>query len=325
MNPPMPSLCKIITLTLLAAGLVLRLGGQSCANNEFEATKIVFRSEQLPIELSGFFPYVMSGQTPPQKYTSESWTGTGDAEAWGCGCHNWYTGLFWSGTWTFSTSDFTDTSGKSLTYTGSGCGYPNGAESNTLTGLKVGLANAGGGLASPGVTGQTATSRSNINPNPTNMTECWPGPPVFGPINVSETLSNEFTHEQAKSRAENFITVVENSGNLQHWDNDNPATADQAATLLANGQLTRTSPVLCHAERISFYAQFSQPCLSRARYQITCYYKKWQIGDPEPGECQTTTEEIEFTDAPYRYPQFGYKRYEFDLKQGEQCKLMVLR
>lgn len=303
MKLPIPFLSRLVRLTavlLLAAGAAGRLAAQACADNEFEAKKIVFRSERLPIELSGFYPYIMSGTGLPKKYATETWSGSGYIDVPFPGCFISYTNMVWSGAWTFSKTDFTDTSSKTVEYDTSVCVNGHVISNN----IKAGL-DGGGGVATPAATPTSENARSFSDTR-----------------SISETLSDAFTLEQALSRAETFKTVVNNAGSLQYWNNYSPATADEAAQKLAQGMISRTSPITAHAERISFSAQFCEPCLGQGRFLVTYYYKQWAVGQAEPGDYVTRTEEVEFRDPPYVLPQSGYQPYHFALKQGEQCKLV---
>ncbi|MDI1248810.1 MAG: type IV secretion protein Rhs [Lacunisphaera sp.] len=310
MNSPMFIHRKPITfvvMSLLALGCTDLLPAQSCANSGFDATKIVFRRELLPIEMSGFFPYIMGGGGLPQKFTSENWSGSGKIDAPSDGCHIWYVNMQWGGgAWSFSTTDFTDTSTKTAQYDKTGCVE---GHVGPLTGLKFGLTDSAGGILSPGANSIQAASRSYSAHSGETQ------------VDITESLGGSFDQDAAKSRGEAHAAVVDGDP-LQYWNNWSPATADEAAFQLSQGIIGRTSPVRAHAKRVSFQAQFCVPCIGQGSFQITYYFKKWQIGQPEPDAYTTVTENVTFKDAPYVVPQAGFKAYPFELKQGEQCKLV---
>jgi YD repeat-containing protein len=299
---------------------------QSCASSIYEAT-LTFQSERLPIQLNGFFPYLPVGPnsadtTPAIKYATESLAGKGNFIDPACGCFTNHMNIVWSGSWNFSVSDFTDQSTKTATSQVFGCVTGAGGAAN----VKVGMGDAGYGYYFPGPNSVvTATGRSffsDFRVEEVTPPSCVSGSPRFYKSSLGEVLSDVVDISQAKTRAETAKTIVEGSGNRQFWNNNYPATAGEAANLIAAGQLSRTSPILCPAERISFRAQFSDLCAGR--YLITYYYKKWAIGTPEPDICETPiNEEVEFKDAPFLVPntETGFRAYPFPLKQGEQCIL----
>jgi RHS repeat-associated protein len=304
-------------ITIFAASLVcaINVTAQSCSSDEVEAERIVFRSEDLPVQLSGFFPYQMSGSGPAEKYAVETWMGNGDAIYPGCGCFVAYNDIVWSGAWAFSTTDFTDSSTKEVGYNTSVCVTGPGGQ----TGIKAGL--GANSVASPPVTSiLSPTSREFFAAGPPSYSSCTFGL-FWDATSVTETLSAPFTIQQALARAETHKTVTEGTTGLQYWNNNSPATADAANQLIAAGQLTRTSPVLCPARRVSFKAQFCTPCM-KGRQLITYYYKKWAVGSAEPAEFETFTEEVEFKEEPHLVPASGYRAYHIELVQGQQCRLV---
>ena len=291
--------------SLLAFALLSRATAQSCGNTEFEATKVIFVSDVLPIQKMGFFPYSFSGTSAPDKYATESWTGSGNYSATDIftGTTTTYTGISWNGNWTVDPAAGTDTSTKSLSYHVTG---PFGLDRDeNQTQLRIGLGEAGSLSGNPAVT--SPSSRRYIGPGGTDTRS------------VSESLGNPVSLDNAKSYGEAHKTTDGN--NLQYWNNFPSADAVQAA--IASGVMNRLSPLQAPARRVTFQAQFCVPCLGKGKFTITYYYKKWKIGDPEPAQFTTQSEKVEFKDPPFVVPQSGgYKPYDFELKQGEQCKLV---
>ncbi|MBX3737165.1 MAG: RHS repeat-associated core domain-containing protein [Candidatus Didemnitutus sp.] len=313
---------RIPLLISLAALPAAAAFGQSCNQRELEATKIEFEGDHLPIEQSGFFPYLMSGGGPAEKYTVESWSGNSDKAVYpACGCETTFTNIMWGGSWTFSKSTFADTSSKALNYTSGGCGASGPQQA---TQMKVGIAPASSSaLSSPGATTVAALSRQYQHGEFQGPSSCTPGL-FWGPTNVTESLSEQFSFKDAVDRAENFKTPLPVPTNRQYWNYSYPRTAAEAATLLANGTIGRTTPIVAHAERIRFRATFAQTCLGPGRYLITFYYKRWPLDAAEPAEFETKTETIDFRDEPvHTFPVTGdFHEYHFPIKQGEQCKLV---
>lgn len=290
--------------TSLLALPAARLSAQSCTNNEFEAQKVIFQSDVLPTQKMGFFPYTFSGVTPPAKYTTEAWSGSG---AWSStdlftGTTTHYTNIVWSGSWVFDPATGADPSSKSLSYHVTG---PYGLDrDDNLTERKVGIGDVGSLTGAAEVL--SATSRRYVGGGGADTR------------NVTETLSDAVSLAAAQAYGEAHKTT--DAGSLQYWDNFLSADAVQAA--FTSGTMNRLSPLKAHARRVTFQAQFCVPCIGHGKFLITYYYKKWEIGQPEPDAYTTETETVEFKDAPYLLPQTGFKAYHFELKQGEQCKLV---
>jgi RHS repeat-associated protein len=294
-----PYLASRLIASLLALIVALRVDAQTCAENEFEAKKIVFQSEVLPIQKVGFFPYTLSGTTPPAKYASETWSGSGGYTSTDIftGVTTTLSNMVWSGTWSFNPVSGTDSTSKSLSYHIQN-GYIN--EDRNFTERRIGIGSVGSETGGPEIV--SATSRRFVGTDSDSR-------------NVTETLSGDVSLDDAKAYGEAHKTIDGDS--LQYWDNFPSADAVQAA--ITNGQMTRLSPLKAHARRAKFMAQFCEPCLGAGKYLITYYYKQWAIGAPEPAGFVTRTETKEFKDAPYV---IDYQPYHFELKQGEQVKLI---
>jgi RHS repeat-associated protein len=299
---------RVALLCSLGLAASSRILAQSCANNEFEAKLIVYKSEHLPIELSGFFPFLptgpgATGEAVAVKYTTLTWAGGG---AWinpACGCFTSAINAEWSGAWEFSVTDFSSTDSRRVDYLrNSGCG---GGEYIPFTGTFI-----------PGPTSVSETVETSNYPGPPTYSSCINGN-IYYDTNATATLTRNFTLEMAKTRAENFKTI--GAASLQFWNNNYPATAAQAANLMADGTISRITPITAHAQRVKFSAEFCEPCIGKGKFLITYYYKKWLLGQPEPAEFITQTEEKEFTDPPYLIEE---RDYHYELKQGEQCKLV---
>lgn len=272
--------------------------GQSCQDQESEGV-IFFQGESLPIELSGFFPYILDNSTalPLKKYKSEAWNGIENLIVPACSNYAAYDNIVLAGTWTFSDQDFSDTSSKTSTYNG------------------VTTSNIKDGLYRP--THTAPTSREMVYGEP-NLSSCG-SYIVFHHTNCTEQLSGEFTMDQAMARAEKLKTTGASSDGLQYWNNSSPATVAEAL------QVSRIEPVRCHAARMSFKVQFSEMgSCGENKILLSFYYKKWSLGQPEPQQyTDVKTEEVEFKTPPNIYPSTGdYQKYPFELKQGEQCKLV---
>jgi RHS repeat-associated protein len=302
MNPSISiprSLTSLLMALLVAAGSLPQAKAQSCADHEFDAKKIVFNSEFLPIQKMGFFPYTFSGETPPAKYTSEAWSGSGAYSAGDIfsGITTSYSNMVWSGTWSIASASGAETTDKALSYHVQSV-YVN--RDDSFTQLKIGIGSVG-----------SSTGPAEII-SPTSRRFVGTGDDTR---NVSETLTGDVSLEDAKAYGEAHKTVDGNS--LQYWDKFPSADAVQAA--IANSQMTRTSPLKAHGRRARFTVQFCEPCLGSGKFLITYYYKRWSIGEAEPAEFVTKTDTKEFKDAPYIIEE---QPYPFELKQGEQVKLV---
>lgn len=323
MKPSAPSL---LNRSIALAAAILASGGshpraQTCAPNASETNAFIFTAEHLPIEFSGFFPYLPTGpgsndSSPALKYRIETWGGSGSAISPSCGCFVGYSSLQWTGAWTFSAADFSNSSSKLFTGINSGCGGGSPSpiyEANSTSGLT----GAGGASQPPPTTVGTLMRRAQY-PDPPTYSSCMPGIIWGDGTDVTETLTAPFTLNEAKDRAEAFKTNVGTSG-LQFWNNNYPATAGEAANLMAAGQITRTTPITAHAQRVKFQARFEKLCSGPGEYQVTYHYKVWNIGQPEPqAATRLIVQKEEFKDAPFVTP---LRNYHVELKQGEQCRL----
>lgn len=307
---------------------VVSLHGQSCGLDgaPSSATRVFFEGDSLPIEKSGFFPYIMSGSGVPDKYLSESWGGTGRAESFACGCYESFSNMVWSGSWNFSGTDFSDSTTKQVTFTGEGCPYPAGPSNETVANMQVGLESDGFvSVFSPNATASSATSRAFVEAGPiVPPSSCIAGV-QFETTNVTESLSNLFLDSDARSRGEALATPIAGADGRQFWNNWYPATADQANQLLADGTIGRTTPMVAHAEKMKFAAEFSpQSCSKDGTYLVTFYYQQRDIGGGADEPYTIFTERVSFDDAPYRYPATGFMDFHVDIELGRECTLELV-
>lgn len=277
----------------------------TCANVVVDATLITSRVKVLDVRMSGFYPYTMSGSGLPPKYTTETWTGGGQLEVPAPGCYTTYTNMAWSGSWAFSTADYSDTSTKKFEADKSSCA---GNGHDNVENLKVGLTDSLG-IFTPGATVNSATSRG-----------------TSGDIVVSETLSGPFSPAAAMSRALAHATDGTRLGARKFWGNFSPGTADQAQALLTSGAIGRTSPVVSEAEGVSDYRGIF--AVRAGKYFVTAYFKTWNVGENEPkvfnGGCSTTLVTFNASSgSPYVTPWLAFPAG-MSLQQGKQTKLVRL-
>lgn len=294
-------------LTLLTGGV--RLRAQSCAVNNVKADYVEYASEALPYELSGFFPYILPNSGPLPKYRTESWTGAGASIEPSCGCFIAKDNMIFSGGWTFSKTDFSDSSDKARAYDKSGCVVQAGVvESN----LKVGITDSG----MPGAGDIQSTTRSATYGD---LPQYSCGPWMFyHDTSVTETLGTPFSVQDGITRGEAYKTT--GAASLQFWNNFFPATASDVTA----NNLPRTAPVTFHAQRVKFRAKFK---VCPGKWQITYYYYRWPVGGTQPAEPNyTESDTVTFKDGSFFVPEQAaggspvYHQYP-ELAQGQNCLL----
>ena len=286
---------------------------------------LVFRTEYLPYEYSGFFPYNIASVDPMLKYRTETWRGSnGEHAGAGNGSSHRVIGVVNTGTWTFSKADFSDTStkeirGTSLTY---------GAAPFVQSAMKIGIDEVGfGGGYYQSFWGPVASLET------LNMTQRQIVWTASGPLNshsgwvnadLHEELGNLFTREDAIARGEDArfkIVKIDATDRLQYWNDYSPKTPGEIQS--------RTQPVKFHAQRISFRVNLD---VCEGEYVLVADYKIWAQGAPEPAEKNKTFGRfIEVKRNMHVWPEgpaeddSSWERYPVALKQGEQCKLVAVR
>lgn len=304
----------------------ISLHGQTCSLSANRSARIFYEVDYLPIEKSGFYPYVFSaaGSDLPIKYQKETWGGSGMGQSFSCGCSQTFDDVGWSGNWTFSVSNFTDTSTKAISYEGSGCGFPNGPETRTENAIRAGLVADGFvKVHSPGVTSSSATFRDFVNTTPVMPPSSCTSGIFYGVTGVTESLSDVFSLQHAMDRAE--ASKTPGTSTVQYWNEWYPATNDEAATLLANGTIGRTTPMVAHGEKVRFAVEFDPAsCNKEGEYLVTYFYQETGIGNPVERSFTEFTETVTFTEAPYRIPQTGFKDFHIELKNGQSAELVAV-
>ncbi len=283
-------------------------GAAATGTCKTQATEVpvLFKRTFLRIEKSGFFPYVMSGSDLPEKFTTEEWSGAnGSVDAPSAGCHIVYKHMNWQGGWTFSTTDFTDTSTKQVEYDRTLCINDH---VGPLTALKQGLGDSPGAIYTPAPTSVSASSRSAVVSDGDTQ------------LNVTESLSGGFSAGQAIARGNATATVLDGEPR-QFWNNWSPGSANEANTMMGQGLISRTSPVTAHANRVSFQAQLGN--LPEGRYMLTLYYRTESLTGSGARRFKIEGKRLDLTGEPQprRYPESEYADYSVPLEQGWQTHL----
>ncbi len=300
----------------LAAGLAALVGfplrAETCQVCTAPTPSYEFKSEYLPIELSGFFPYTLPSSGPLPKYRTETWSGAGADIEPSCGCFIARDNMVFTGAWTFSATDFTDTSTKSRGYDKSGCVVQSGVvESN----LKLGLAD-GNGMPGPTSTGDVSRN-AMYGDLPSYSCGPWL---YYHDTNVTETLSNAMTVQDAIDRGVAHLTT--GAASLQYWNNYFPASAADVTAY----SLGRTAPVTFHQQRVKFRVRFQGV---QGKRFVAYHYVRWPIGQTRPTTPNYDEyEQVDFGDGPSGYaptqsasgtPEV-YHSYPAPV-QGENCEL----
>jgi RHS repeat-associated protein len=303
----------------LAAAAVLTVPGRAnCPTGSvFEYHTIRFRSEFLPRELSGFFPYSFNGSTPAplSKYRTEQWQGTGHHSSYSFGSGTTeHSGLVYSGAWTFSPTDFTDTSTKEIhgTYShSSGISRP-----YDLIGAKHGLETAPAMPDFGTVWGPVATL--TVRSDGVSREIIWPEGPLnadtgWRSANLTENLSAPFSVQQALDRAEVHKAV--GTERRQFWN-------DYAPKLPAEIQ-SRTQPVTFHAQRVAFQLDVT---LCPGDHLFTFRYLVARIDGSAPSRFVEHDQLVRIESNTRTWPSDGtWQPYHPALAQGEECTLVSAR
>lgn len=250
---------------------------QSCSlGSDSDELAIEFTSEVLRCEQSGFFPYVMADDaTPVVKYQTESITGNGEFFYNGGGWLAHCSAISYSGSWIFSTSDFTNTSSKTANYNYTDPAIP--AEPRAQTEIKAGFGNNG---ITPHILPSFVTSNTQTQRKAIDGSAAVPGGSFnwdWGNTDATETLSDEFTPAHALARANASPPLATGTGNTQQFGPFSPATWGAAKTL------SRTSPISAPVQRVKFRVKLPpKPC--GGEYKLVLTFAEWPYGQTEPND-----------------------------------------
>ena len=306
-----------------------QLQAQCSMSDKPEPLAITFQSTYLRRELSGFFPYSSDASTPvTTKYAQETWSGGGTFYSHPFGCYSVFSNLIYAGTWSFSKTDITDSSTKSINGWEDACWEANRNQAYQQNEAKFGMEslpfNSGGGgsgvlyLPPPEVQVSTPTSRSLDYSGPQYGSSWW------SPVAINETLSAPFTIADAIARADlpanirpqDVATLTE-----QYWNNYSPATMAAVTS--------RTQPVTFHAQRVGFRVQLPARACG-GEFKLVLKFKDWAYTDAEPSLPTKTVvsanfitlDKKEITSWPSATTYKTYEEFGLPLTQGRRARLV---